>query len=81
MINKGKNHGTSGKTKEKWKGHKDGKIEYTLQDAMNYYGINEGIYEIILEKGIGLEEFYKILMENYKKDLEKALIKYFNDIK
>ena len=39
------------------------------------------IYEIILEKGIGLEEFYKILMENYKKDLEKALINYFNDIK
>ena len=61
--------------------YKDGKIEYTLQDAMNYYGINEKIYEIILEKGIGLEEFYKILMENYKKHLEKALIKYFNDIK
>ena len=61
--------------------YKDGKIEYTLQDAMDYYGINEEIYEIILEKGIGLEEFYKILMENYKKHLEKALINYFNDIK
>ena len=61
--------------------YKDGKIEYTLQDVMDYYGINEKIYEIILENDIGLEEFYKILMENYKKDLEKALINYFNDIK
>ena len=61
--------------------YKDGKIEYTLKDAMDYYGINEGIYEIILEKGIGLEEFYKILTENYNNTLEQALIKYFNDIK
>ena len=52
--------------------YKDGKIEYTLQDAMNYYGINEKIYEIILEKGIELEEFYKILMENYKKTSRKS---------
>lgn len=32
--------------------YKDGKIEYTLQDAMDYYGINEKIYEIILEKAL-----------------------------